>query len=138
MAEEIVTITVRDFIENIRKNGLPKTQVFFFRTKDDGTAADHVGYFKDSNKKIGSACAMGQGFINSNMNPLGSPNESEDPVLWRLYVYVYEANDNTDWSFAEIADRALNFFAQDLDETFSRPYFDYTPYIDPEVLTRVG
>jgi len=112
-----VDITVEDFIENIRKNGLLKITGSFFWYADEPYSVND--YRADKGSIIG-ACAFGQGLINSGAQ---YDFDSDDELVARLYHETYHLNDDFretfSLSFDEIANRLLELFKGDLN-TFIR------------------
>lgn len=123
-----VDITVRDFIENIRKNGLPKVTGGFFKYEESSFADLIENEYSTNKGKIIAACAFGQGLINS-----GAIYEFEgeyDDIPNRLFRRTYTYNDDFDWTFAQIADRLLEVFEIHLDTYIRFRAVDYTDLVE--------
>ena len=137
-----VYLTTREFIENIRKNGLPQGAEYLF-----STVVEHTDYAEsshqssaegfDTGEKIVQACAFGQGLINSNAafdashspGNSASPNWDELELVDKLYHDTWNLNDDAGYSMDEIADILLTTYAEELDEEIWFDYFDYQPYL---------
>lgn len=123
-------ITVRQFIDAVEADGLPKASGTLFRNKPRGTSiSDDIlhhsfikkyQYGKKPELKIGAACAVGQACIN-----LGIEQPSHYVVN-----YIIGQNDNKGLSLKDIADKARARYKNSLDETFEADVFDYTPFLD--------
>lgn len=61
----MMEFTLREFIENIRKNGLPQTKFGLFQFTEDGFAFDSITSLH-LNDPVIAACAVGQACINLN------------------------------------------------------------------------
>lgn len=102
------TVTLRQVLEAIQKNGLPKIQKQYFM-------------YNDTDGKANGACAIGQAAINLNVSPASLRREFADLVIGDDYTdimaqIVYD-NDNTDMTFEELANKYLSTLSEkDLNE----------------------
>ncbi len=140
-----VELTVREFIENIRKNGLDKAQGSLFIQTDDVRFFESKREFEWLNSEhlnkemspIQYACAFGQGLINSNaaFDANNSPGNQSAPeqsleLIDNIYHATWLFNDNNfGASMGQVADYLLYEFEDDLDEVLTFPYFDYSPFL---------
>lgn len=140
-----VNITVREFIDNIRKNGLPKTTgVLFYVELGPETQSEWAEdeYNNPLNLELGDTitmvCAFGQGLVNS--NAAFDPDSPEFGELEkRVYDETWRLNDKStltypdkipNLSFEEIANKLEVTFEDNLHDILVFPYFDYAPFLE--------
>jgi len=137
------TFTLGEFIDAIEKDGLEQAFGNLFRTEDNLEinisgrkqvwTPEYRG-FKIVKRKvmIGAACALGQGFINTNIYPIGGYEERNKGKsdLWNEFESaVVEANDNDKLPLPEIAAKMRVQFEEHLNVTFKAKSFDYASSI---------
>lgn len=141
------TITVRDFLAQVRRDGLRKAIGAEFKLAfGDDPANEWGALFVDNvvaylerreDSKIGSACAMGQGFINSGVRePVRDEDFNTSPTYSHVYGVVSSLNDSRQQNLTieEVADSATTILVDThgeafLDEVMEFEVFDYTPYL---------
>lgn len=111
-------LTVREFIEAIRKNGYDKAKGEYFRR---GNSRKPSGYFEDINNAgpIVAACAYGQAALNLKVPPASLRNiMAKSKKLTHLSDKVINLNDNTNLNMQQIADRLEELYPDLLDFRF--------------------
>lgn len=139
----MVEIAVRDFIANIRKNGLPQGFGDLFASTTKRTAHKLDSTFLKNGERIylsddpedfngiEYACAFGQGLINS--GAIYKPSGNGDALLISLYATTWSLNDDYRLPIPEIADRLETDFERRLDDILTFEEFDYSPWIKEPV-----
>jgi len=134
------TFTLREFFQAIRDNGslngIPQGKAYLFEYADPSYAVlDHkslTNYPKSITGPIAEACAFGHACINLGIDrPF--VGEAYGGKMSVIYGEIWHLNDLEDKACSEIADIMENRYKEVLDDTFTVPVFDYTPYLPVKV-----
>lgn len=133
--QERVTVTIAEFAEAIRKNGLPQQTGSLFQLVIDGVregGVNAIEYFNSGKRdyKVVEACAFGIGLIN-----IGARYEDEDTdefpadneLATKLFGWTWDRNDNGRWTLDQIADEMVVKFNPE--DKVSFPAFDWKPFL---------
>lgn len=124
------TVTVREFIEAVRKNGFKQITGNLFQSRYPQNHIDE-GNYPPPNTKIIGACAYGQALINLGIDK--PVDLSYGSIQGRIYSGIWRLNDGfygPIYNLQEIADKLENEFKDELDEILEFEEFDYTPYLE--------
>jgi hypothetical protein len=133
--ENTVTVTIAEFAEAIRKNGLARTtgNLWQFDTEKYKAVSTNsvLDFTEQKDAKPVAACAFGQGLINigAQYDPYSNDEQTNNErIIAQVYNTVWRMNDHQSASLNAIADSLLLAYDNTLTLTF--PAFDWDRVIN--------
>lgn len=123
---ETKKFTLREFIDNIEKNGLPQAFGGLFKDNQGFIDIGGISNLEIADATITHACALGQGYINTGIYPFIVVEDYYDDIIPQdIQDTIVRMNDTGHESFKYIAETLRVLYNDRLDDVYEGIIVEY-------------